>query len=232
MALETPKFMSKRLAEGGGEPIGKHARGRASSSNAEMDRLTEMITNVAKLALETKTELREAVAALPNIQTVLTPEAFPPSMVAVEQGKEFAKEAENKRGQKLNSPHVKIGMAFFLKLAAFEDIDKEFLGKLQQWWTKNVVGKEECEVEDIMPVFIAKKPQVPTKNWKKKADHNMEEEEEEESYIKIKLALKDVTFLEELIQELVRLGSRKGVGAAPKSKLERDVAKAIRRNLK
>jgi hypothetical protein len=235
MTLSTPKFMA---GQEGGEPLNKRQRPADSSSsssnaNAEINKLTQMVTNIAKLALETKTELREVTAALPTMQTILTPETFEPSIRAVEQGKAFAKLAEEKKGTKLESPHVKIGMAFFMQLSDCKELDKDFAQLLHRWWATNVEDKEEEQVEAAMPVFIAKKPQVPSKQWRKPEDANMGGEAAEDiSYIKIKIALRDVNFLDALMLELVRLGSKQGVGVAPKSKWEREVAKAVRKSFK
>ena len=207
-----PAHLAKKSGGGG-------SRGKGSQGKGGMD---DMAIANARLALQMAVDLREIKGGWEY--TVLAPSEALCVAEGLDEGKLFAQEAKERKGQDLGtSAHVRIGVRFLAALGKMEEFSKDevFARALQTFWESKVKNLSAEELKDEIQVFRVTKPKTASK----------QSTEALGSYARVCFRLKPATIRcavsATLQEEILRIMKKEQwhlkYGAAPRSQNERNL---------
>jgi hypothetical protein len=242
--FEMPQWVDKKrkteeegsAAKKGHSSAASGGKGKASAtsgSRAVPHEDHQLLLAVAGLTLDTATMTRE-LASASTIETMLLPCTAAISIAGLKEGKEYHIAVQERRGEDLGSPHIRIALKC-LKALTSEALNPLFRTQLHTWWQAKVDDRDPSDLAGEIQIWKLQKPQQQTAGWRQKKGSKKEEakEEEEAEYCKLTLALRDPALQEGLLTELTRLFSAVAKpGVAPRMGRERKVSELLANILK
>jgi hypothetical protein len=225
---------TKKANNSAGKGGGKGARGGGRGQGLAQQNFEQndhaLLQAVANLSLGTALVARELVSAS-IIETILVGMNSQMATQGLQEGKMYNELAQQRKGQNIGSPHIRIALKCLKALSEEKDLDKDFKELLACWWKEKILNKDTFSVEAEIKIWKVQKPQTQTAGWKKQteppaAQGQMDDEEE---YSKFTIAIASPILQEGLLKEMARLfGATRKSGVAPREHFERKVLELLR----
>ena len=235
--FQTPAWMetgNRRKGEGstGAEKDHKQARkgGGRGSSSSHLAALENLVVHTAELSLETKGEAREAIGLLEH--AALLPSEGAIMAASLEEGRAFAKEREERKGENIGPSHVRIALKALQALLEMDIADEPLKKAADLFWKEKVLKLSPDLLREEIQIFKAFNPKVKAKRVKAGGEAV---NYGEEGYGRLVFRFKPATPLDSVAAlfeaEFVRVLRDQGwevlFGTPPRSKKERDLSDAL-----